>query len=268
MRALLLGRRGAIRTRVCWTRRSAPGIMAAGCAPSLLPDTHRRTPRSRAAHPASNPVPPSWADCCLPCWPRRCGRMCAADAARLGLLSVPAADLIGLSGRPPRPDCARSHRRACRWRMLPTPRVIAFRTEGSAIEHLAIVVGHPETADAPLVRIHSECFTGDLLGSLRCDCGTAAARRDCPDGRGGRGCAALSRPGRAQYRPGQQAASLHAAGSRARHAGRESGAGLGGGRTQLPDRRHDAGGARHQSHPAADQQSRQAGGAGRLRRWR
>ena len=53
----------------------------------------------------------------------------------------------------------------------PNSRVVAFRAEGSAIEHLAIVIGRPETADAPLVRIHSECFTGDLLGSMRCDCG-------------------------------------------------------------------------------------------------
>ena len=50
-------------------------------------------------------------------------------------------------------------------------RVVAFRAEGSAIEHLAIVIGRPEAVDAPLVRIHSECFTGDLLGSMRCDCG-------------------------------------------------------------------------------------------------
>jgi GTP cyclohydrolase II len=53
----------------------------------------------------------------------------------------------------------------------PQSRVVAFRSERSAIEHLAIVIGSPETADAPLVRIHSECFTGDLLGSMRCDCG-------------------------------------------------------------------------------------------------
>jgi GTP cyclohydrolase II len=50
-------------------------------------------------------------------------------------------------------------------------RVVAFRSDGSAFEHLAIVIGRPETHDAPLVRIHSECFTGDLLGSMRCDCG-------------------------------------------------------------------------------------------------
>ena len=50
-------------------------------------------------------------------------------------------------------------------------RVVAFRAPETAIEHLAVLVGEPETAAAPLVRIHSECFTGDLLGSLRCDCG-------------------------------------------------------------------------------------------------
>jgi GTP cyclohydrolase II len=50
-------------------------------------------------------------------------------------------------------------------------RVVAFRSEDAGLEHLAIVVGEPEKAAAPLVRIHSECFTGDLLGSLRCDCG-------------------------------------------------------------------------------------------------
>ncbi len=50
-------------------------------------------------------------------------------------------------------------------------RIIAFRPGDGGIEHLALVIGEPR-ADAPvLVRLHSECFTGDLLGSLRCDCG-------------------------------------------------------------------------------------------------
>lgn len=53
----------------------------------------------------------------------------------------------------------------------PDAQVVVFRTDGSAIEHLAIVIGDPATAESPLVRIHSECFTGDLLGSMRCDCG-------------------------------------------------------------------------------------------------
>src|SRR3546814_14175656 len=50
-------------------------------------------------------------------------------------------------------------------------RIIAFRPDDGGMEHLAIVIGEPQP-DAPvLLRLHSECFTGDLLGSLRCDCG-------------------------------------------------------------------------------------------------
>jgi GTP cyclohydrolase II len=50
-------------------------------------------------------------------------------------------------------------------------RVVAFRPADGGAEQFAIIVGEPETAEAPLCRLHSECFTGDLLGSLRCDCG-------------------------------------------------------------------------------------------------
>jgi GTP cyclohydrolase II len=50
-------------------------------------------------------------------------------------------------------------------------RLIAFRALDQGIEHMAILVGNPGAETAPLVRVHSECFTGDLLGSLRCDCG-------------------------------------------------------------------------------------------------
>jgi GTP cyclohydrolase II len=50
-------------------------------------------------------------------------------------------------------------------------RIIAFRPSDGGIEHLAILIGDPDPAQTVLVRLHSECFTGDLLGSLRCDCG-------------------------------------------------------------------------------------------------
>ncbi|MBI1208827.1 MAG: GTP cyclohydrolase II [Azospirillum sp.] len=50
-------------------------------------------------------------------------------------------------------------------------RLIAFRAGDGGPEHLAIVIGAPDPATAVLTRLHSECFTGDLLGSLRCDCG-------------------------------------------------------------------------------------------------
>lgn len=49
--------------------------------------------------------------------------------------------------------------------------IIAFRPDDGGKEHLAIVIGQPDPARPVLTRIHSECFTGDLLGSLRCDCG-------------------------------------------------------------------------------------------------
>jgi len=50
-------------------------------------------------------------------------------------------------------------------------RIVAFRPEDGGIEHLAIVIGDPDTWGPTLVRLHSECFTGDLIGSLKCDCG-------------------------------------------------------------------------------------------------
>jgi GTP cyclohydrolase II len=73
----------------------------------------------------------------------------------------------------------------------PDARIVAFRAPDAGIEHLAILVGEPEHATAagkaPLARLHSECFTGDLLGSLRCDCGPqlrGALRRMGEEGNG------------------------------------------------------------------------------------
>jgi GTP cyclohydrolase II len=47
----------------------------------------------------------------------------------------------------------------------------AFRPADGGKEHLAIVIGSPPKDGPVLTRLHSECLTGDLLGSLRCDCG-------------------------------------------------------------------------------------------------
>ncbi len=69
----------------------------------------------------------------------------------------------------------------------PDSRVLAFRGADGGPEHLAILIGQPEAATAPLARIHSECFTGDALGSLRCDCGPQlrdAIRRMAQEGCG------------------------------------------------------------------------------------
>lgn len=62
-------------------------------------------------------------------------------------------------------------------------RVVAFRPSDGGPEHLALLIG-PQS-DTPLVRLHSACLTGDVLGSLKCDCGPQlreAVRRIAIDG--------------------------------------------------------------------------------------
>jgi GTP cyclohydrolase II len=48
--------------------------------------------------------------------------------------------------------------------------IVAFRSVEDAAEHVALLIGEP-SGEPPLVRVHSECLTGDVLGSLKCDCG-------------------------------------------------------------------------------------------------
>ncbi|MEO0419961.1 MAG: GTP cyclohydrolase II [Pseudomonadota bacterium] len=49
--------------------------------------------------------------------------------------------------------------------------IIAFRSTADTREHVALIIGEQSGDKAPLVRLHSECLTGDVLGSLKCDCG-------------------------------------------------------------------------------------------------
>jgi len=50
-------------------------------------------------------------------------------------------------------------------------KLIAFQEKNSTNEHLALIKGEWQKDEPVLVRVHSSCFTGDILGSLRCDCG-------------------------------------------------------------------------------------------------
>ncbi len=50
-------------------------------------------------------------------------------------------------------------------------RAIVYRNEVDHVEHMALVKGDVENAECVLVRVHSECLTGDVFGSERCDCG-------------------------------------------------------------------------------------------------
>jgi GTP cyclohydrolase II len=53
---------------------------------------------------------------------------------------------------------------------LPPTQIVAFRASDDGQEHVALLIGAPG-GKPPLVRLHSECLTGDVFGSLKCDCG-------------------------------------------------------------------------------------------------
>ena len=74
---------------------------------------------------------------------------------------------------------------------LPTPygefRLIAYRSSVDANEHVALVMGEISPDEPVLVRVHSQCVTGDVFGSLRCDCGQQvqlALERIAQEGKG------------------------------------------------------------------------------------
>ena len=66
-------------------------------------------------------------------------------------------------------------------------RIIAYRNEVDGFEHVAMVKGEVEGAEDVMVRMHSECLTGDVFHSMRCDCGEqldAAMKQIDAEGRG------------------------------------------------------------------------------------
>lgn len=102
----------------------------------------------------------------LPCEPDGAAALSSAD----GTCRVQARDVLGY-----RMQGARQLRIVADARVplvdAEPVRLVAFRPAVGGGEHLAIVVGAPERQGSTLVRIHSSCLTGDVLGSLRCDCG-------------------------------------------------------------------------------------------------
>ena len=72
--------------------------------------------------------------------------------------------------------------------------IVAFRSADDLREHVALVIGKRDGSKPPLVRLHSECLTGDILGSLKCDCGPqldAALRAMADEARQGTGWGVL-----------------------------------------------------------------------------
>ena len=52
-----------------------------------------------------------------------------------------------------------------------TAEIVAYRSADDTREHVALIIGDQSGDKVPLIRLHSECLTGDILGSLKCDCG-------------------------------------------------------------------------------------------------
>jgi 3,4-dihydroxy 2-butanone 4-phosphate synthase/GTP cyclohydrolase II len=108
-----------------------------------------------------------------------------AFADQHGLAMISIADLIRYRRR------YESHVRRIAVTRLPTAeatfQVHAYRDVVTGAEHVALVLGNLTEGDPVLVRVHSECLTGDTFGSLRCDCGPqlqAAMTAVANEGRG------------------------------------------------------------------------------------
>jgi 3,4-dihydroxy 2-butanone 4-phosphate synthase/GTP cyclohydrolase II len=106
-------------------------------------------------------------------------------AARHGLTFITVAQLVGY-----RLATERLVHRVAEAR-LPTPfgdfRIIGYRNDVDAAEHVALVYGDVQGEPGVLVRMHSKCLTGDVFGSTRCDCGWqlhSAMRMIAQEGRG------------------------------------------------------------------------------------
>ena len=99
--------------------------------------------------------------------------------------------------------------------------VVGFRSLVDDKHHVAMVKGEVAGEDDVLVRVHSECLTGDVFHSLRCDCGQQLEDALLRIEQEGRGRAALPAPGGPRHRPAEQAAGLQAAGGGPGHGRRQ-----------------------------------------------
>jgi GTP cyclohydrolase II len=92
-----------------------------------------------------------------------------AEAMRLGLTVMAADDVLRELAS------ARGHHAVSAARLpmsvSDAGRLHVFRPDDGGSEHYAIEIGNPDISGPVLVRLHSACFTGDVMGSLKCDCG-------------------------------------------------------------------------------------------------
>ena len=130
---------------------------------------------------------------------------------------------------------------------------IAYDNDVDDNQHVALVKGEINPDEPILVRVHSECVTGDVFHSLRCDCGDQleAAMAAGAERRAGRH--PLPAPGRPGHRLGQQAQGLRAPGPGRRHGGSQRGPGFQGRPPGLRHRGPDSPGPGGQEDASHDQ---------------
>ncbi|MEI2644089.1 MAG: 3,4-dihydroxy-2-butanone-4-phosphate synthase [Candidatus Nanopelagicales bacterium] len=189
---------------------------------------------------------------------------CRAFADEHGLLMVSIADLIA--------HIRRNRRQVERVAdtVIPTEygefRAIGYRSLIEPTEHLALVIGDIGDGQDILVRVHSECLTGDVFGSLRCDCGPQlhAAMQAVVDG-GSRHRLVRERARGPGDRVVEQIAGVLAAGRGRRYGRGQPRTGTTRRCPRLRHRRPDPGRPGREVHAAADEQPRQARRSGRFR---
>jgi 3,4-dihydroxy 2-butanone 4-phosphate synthase/GTP cyclohydrolase II len=78
-------------------------------------------------------------------------------------------------------------------------KLVAFKEKHNSNEHLALIKGEWQKDEPVMVRVHSSCFTGDILGSLRCDCGEQLHAAYENGGERRQRCDPLYEPGRPRH---------------------------------------------------------------------
>ena len=101
-----------------------------------------------------------WRGCCRLSGKARCRSHADADiVSPADVLAFDDSDALQIAARARLPVAANAD-----------AEIVAFRSDADSTDHVALVIGKRD-GSPPVVRLHSECLTGDVLGSLKCDCG-------------------------------------------------------------------------------------------------
>jgi 3,4-dihydroxy 2-butanone 4-phosphate synthase/GTP cyclohydrolase II len=144
-------------------------------------------------------------------------------------------------------------------------RIHAFESLIDKQHHVALVMGEIKPEDKVLVRVHSQCLTGDIFASSRCDCGDQLHQALETISGVGQGVLLYLRQEGPRHRSGPQDHGLPAAGPGTGHRRGQRGPGLQARPARLRHRRADPGRARPAPDPPPHQQPEEVRGPGRLR---